>query len=1082
MSIKYRKKLTKEQILKLNKYQNYIENELNMTKTFCEYFLIIGIDPKISMRTYLYNTEPSEILKFYSNEIKPEILTKFPPMKKSSINIDNSIIDICFQDGFNLREFSSKPEPEILYFLLDNYFYSIEHPHKYITCLKFYESLEKYYELKELLQKKMGISYDGKIPKYDGGKSNVSHFLNMDEAIIEGLNLSADSNKSDEPYEDILLKKKINQFKHYYFPKVICLISLQPFYKEQEIILTQIYRYYINNSIKKNIPLEKIILNVLCNIPMPTNGVFEISYKLGYKDMNNKEIYNDEIKIKRHKYNELDNIDSYIIFMLSFFNVDEFIEIFKYTIYGIKTLVFSSNVNNSCSFINGLLNILFPFIYSFQVSSCVPSNAYDVLDSISPYIFGIKQKYNETFFTDNKISINDDLMILDLDNKKIIMKIVKKENYPDLPKTYYKKLKSGMDDAIKKQKKNSKKDLNLFSEIFFDFFLYILTDYSNYLNNDYFFNKSKYKNSSIQGLFKIKEFVNAHYSNERAFLEKFVNSQMFSDFIFKKMLPKNINDKIDILFLDESLNKKYNDKIRLFGKKKALFFLTSKEYHYTNIHNVPKVKPLSQEEKYRYESKDYILKNLFFGQEIQNIYNQATDDNDYIFNYILFPIFNKDYFFSPNYDYYFSTIINDINRINTDILSKSYLNTVESEEGEMLNYIFLAYVEMWGYCYYYQAFSERDYRFNQLLDVLDRVYHHEIEIFNLLFDSLLKFHEEDKIMKLYERLLSYKITPNSKIYEMVGKIIDNQKKKTNKNKEESDKNNNYNDIEKILKASSSSSKNKEDLKLQRRTFRDETDKKILGDLVYFNTSQLCPECMKIIDIEDISLDHKNMRKDSLWAKCPLCNKYILPQFSVKLGNDINLENDEDCVKITRFVLHSPYELKVKLKETIDKDGCQYLEVEKFKMNYPSLFWSCIWYFKLNKIDYEIMLPYEAFIFKTKTNNLNNLMNIDINSKVIKNLLPNKTDSLSKNNTRYKKMKQYKNNLIIQNTQSFYFLQKKFHRYYHSNLIEDNIDKKTELTLRRKTCFDIKCATKYDEYLVGEEDIIAQNYKRFTTNK
>ena len=317
MSLKSRKKLSKEQLLKINKYQNYLQSELNMTKTFCEYFLVIGIDPKISMRTYLYNTEPHEILKFYSNEIKPEILTKFPPMKKSSINIDNSIIDLCFQDGFGLEEFSSKPKLEIFNFLLDNYFYSIEHPHKYITCLKFYESLEKYHELKDLLQKKMGISYDGKIPKYDGGKSNVSHYLNLDEAINEGLNLSIDSNKSDDPFDDIILKKKINKIRHYYFPKVICLISLQPFYKEQEIMLTQIYNYFINSSMKKNIPLEKIVLNILCNIPMPTNGVFEINYKFGYQDTNNKDKNEQEIKIKRHKYNELANIDSYIISMLS---------------------------------------------------------------------------------------------------------------------------------------------------------------------------------------------------------------------------------------------------------------------------------------------------------------------------------------------------------------------------------------------------------------------------------------------------------------------------------------------------------------------------------------------------------------------------------------------------------------------------------------------------------------------------------------------------------------------------------------------------------------------------------------------
>ena len=960
MSTKLRKKLTKEQLLKLTKYRNYMQNELNLAKTFCEYFLIIGIDPKISMRTYLYNTEPNEILKFYANEIKPEILTKFPPMKKDNINIDDSIIDLCFPEGFGLKEFSTKPKPRIYFYLLDNYYYSIDYPHKYITCLKFYESLENYHELKEKLQKIMGNNYDGKIPKYDGGKSNVNRYLDLNEVYV-GINFSYDSFNSDSPKDDFIVNKKAVQFKNYYFPKVICLISLEPFYKEQELILNQIYSYCINKTTIKNIPLEKIVLNILCNVPMPSRGVFEISYKFNYKDINN-----EEIKIKRAKYNELINIDSYILFMLSIYTVDDLIEIFKYMIYEIKTLVFSTKVNDLCFFINGLLCILFPFSYSFQVSSCVPNNAFNLLESISPYIFGINNKYSESFFKENNIYLYDDLMILDLDNKNLIMKINKKENYPELPKIYYKKLKSGIDDCNKKQKKKNQTDLNLFSEIFFDFFLNIMKDYSNYLNNDYFFNKSKYKNSSIQGLFKIKEFVNSHSSNERAFIEKLINSQMFGDFIFKKMLPKNINDKMDILFFDESLNKKYNDKIKLFGKKKILFFLTSKEYQYSNTHNVPKVKQLSLEEKNRYDNKEYILKNLYFGQEIQSENDEKTGENNYIFNYILFPIFNNDYFLSPNYDYYFTTLINEINRINTDILSKSYLSSIEGQEGEMLNYIFLAYVEMWGYCYYYQAYSEKDYRFQQLIEILDKVYHHEIEIFNLLFESLIKFHEEDKILKLYKRLLSYKITPNSSIYSMVGKIIDNQKKKT----EDTENNKNYNDIEKILMATSISSKDNIQLKLQRRTFRDETEKNILGDLVFFNTSISCPECMKIIDIEALSIDHKNMKKDSLWAKCPLCNKYILPQVSVQLGTSMNLKSDDENVKITRFVLHSPYELKVKLKETIGKDGCQFLEVEKFKMNYPSLFWSCIWYFKLNKIDYEIMLPYEANIFKSKASSLN----------------------------------------------------------------------------------------------------------------
>ena len=41
---------------------------------------------------------------------------------------------------------------------------------------------------------------------------------------------------------------------------------------------------------------------------------------------------------------------------------------------------------------------------------------------------------------------------------------------------------------------------------------------------------------------------------------------MFSDFIYKKMIPKNVNEKLEVLFVDETLIKKNNKK--LFAKKK----------------------------------------------------------------------------------------------------------------------------------------------------------------------------------------------------------------------------------------------------------------------------------------------------------------------------------------------------------------------------------------------------------------------------------------------------------------------------------------------------------------------------------
>ena len=105
--------------------------------------------------------------------------------------------------------------------------------------------------------------------------------------------------------------------------------------------------------------------------------------------------------------------------MLSIFNSDELLEIFKYIIFEIKILVFGTNINDICIFINGLLKIIYPFHYNFQVNSLVPNNAYDVLESISPYIFGINAKYSESFFSDNKISCSDDLMILGYRGREI---------------------------------------------------------------------------------------------------------------------------------------------------------------------------------------------------------------------------------------------------------------------------------------------------------------------------------------------------------------------------------------------------------------------------------------------------------------------------------------------------------------------------------------------------------------------------------------------------------------------------------------------------------------------------------------
>jgi hypothetical protein len=344
--------------------------------------------------------------------------------------------------------------------------------------------------------------------------------------------------------------------------------------------------------------------------------------------------------------------------------------------------------------------------------------------------------------------------------------------------------------------------------------------------------------------------------------------------------------------------------------------------------------------------------------------------------------------------------------------------------------------------------------------VLDKVYHHEINLFNILFESLSKFNETDKILRLYERFLSYKLTPSNYIYSIVGKIIDKQK---SNGPETVDKK--YNDIEISLRHYSSNSlkiqsKDYEN-KLERRIFRTENEKNIFGEFAIFQTIQLCPECGKLIDIENISMDYKNMKKDSFWAQCKLCNNYILPQLTVKIGSDINSGHIEESSKITKFILHSPYELKLNLKETIDKDGSQFLEVEKFKMKYPSLFWSCIWYFRLYKLDIDIMLPYESSFFQLNIGDNyckcfieNIIAKTDHENKIeVCNIIQNKIHFESKKHKG--KNKEY--DLIIQDVFSFYYINNKFNKYCFNNI---KIKDKSDLSHRKKTLLCNKSAFKY----------------------
>lgn len=95
---------------------------------------------------------------------------------------------------------------------------------------------------------------------------------------------------------------------------------------------------------------------------------------------------------------------------------------------------------------------------------------------------------------------------------------------------------------------------------------------------------------------------------------------------------------------------------------------------------------------------------------------------------------------------------------------------------------------------------------------------------------------------------------------------------------------------------------KEITEFSKRTFKNKDEVNIFADEITFMTQQNCLECQSIIDIDELcaldnTLEGTNIiKKDMLWANCPVCKCSILPKLEVILGTDIE-NNDELDVMI-----------------------------------------------------------------------------------------------------------------------------------------------------------------------------------------
>ena len=949
-----------------------------------DYFLVCGASPSLCLdEQNLFNLSNDKNInsKNLSKILKPKIITKFPEFDGDNDTIDEEIISYCFPNGFKPYFNDTKDKMREKYFsiILDNNLFSSEHPQKYLTCLLFYEKITQYKSLADdikMLKNNLYLTcngfndesiFDNNNPLrttfkkenenniiYRNNKlsdKNLTHIkttstafntinindisINFDSTILENQSFISSSKNMQKAYK----------LKYYYIPKCICIVSIHPYIKLFKDILLLIYKYSLSSQ---QMPIEKIISNLIIEVPIAPRGLYYIDFML----------LNKKITMKRAENNKLllSEIDLKKFHSNIQFNIQ--IEVFKHLLFCSKIIFFSKNLNDLCETILAFLTLIFPFKYPFQVSSYLNNKNYNILESISPFFIGINEVYNAEFFIKYDISIEGmDLFIVDLDNN--VTGLLSDETFPDFPSKIINNLEKEINNIEKKihEDENNKTNNNeddveefnrCYQEIYLYFFCELIKNYEEYLNMNYFKNTDNDIVTSIETLFNCNQFIKSHSLSDISFYTKFVNeSQLFADFIYKRMIPKNNQELIDILLVNDILTKIKN-KNKYFGKEQN-DFLDSDKYERNNRYIVPKPRELTNKEK------KFVKKNkekLYEKGQIIRI-KTTNKKSNIIFKYNLFPELDFDiycnnenaneYCFPPDYS-------EEIERINIDVISQSSLGQNINRSLEMKNYLYLSWLEVWAFSFWYIDKKERHYRFNQMLDVLDKVKHHEMNILNLLFDALNKNTENEMLLNLYQKILEININPSAFIYNIISSVIDKAQMRLLKDKKKSSE----------IKLSSNSNFKFKDYNIKdnkKRTFLSLEDDLEINTKLKFYSEFYCIECGEKNNLLNICKTFDDVKNDILWISCASCGEYNLPKIKVNFGKELLRDKYIKTSSIDEIVVHSPYNLKINIKDAVMNNYGTRLNVLDFKVHFKPLFWNFIWYCKIHNLDYNILLPY-----------------------------------------------------------------------------------------------------------------------------
>ena len=891
---------------------------------FIEYFIEIGVKPDIFEND---NILPKYNLYEINAKLKPEIISKFPYFDKKSMAIDSSIIDFIFPNKFKAILCPVKPEPEFYSLILDNQFFSSVYSYKYFACLVVYENLNIYKKV------------------YDSYSNNQNSGQSTDN----------------------------NNFSNIYVPKCLCLASLHPSINKFELILREIYR---NFETKKNHFFDLVIEKLISQTPKIPRGYKKVYLKISDKTT---------IDLTETKINELLPVGVNLKELFSLFEIKKIVDIFKFMLYELKIIFFSSKITQITNVLMSFLLLLKPFTYQYRILSVLPKDLYFFLEDENPCIFGVNELFYNSFFEDNKLQLLKPIVVVDIDKKDYCLKFgggnLNVKDFPLMPKHLREKLDKRTEEYKKTSSKKKDETNEGYQEIFFRFMINLLKDYPKFLKKS--FNGNSYK---VQEMIDKQGYINSQSSGDKEFYEKIINSQMFDEFITKRMMPKDTREKIQALFFEEKLNVKYAQKKIIRGNKilEQNALLPSKEYDYKEPKEIIDISETSLFSKLDNNTAAFFTKpniNKEVCLPLGYMVREGISKNELSFDYYLFPALLSDKLFKFNCKNYITpqNLCSKIAQINEDIIHSCFIKFDEGKKnksGELINDVYISYIILFSLSLWYTDKKERESRFNNMLQILGKIEKHDMEVTELLFTTLIKLGEEQLADILYTKYNQMHINLTWTVFSLMSKILHK-------------KQNIYaGSIKESVKSSRGSAKFGKSLvssfREDHKNFRTRSiklpdiDDDILGEEILFDAFGTCLDCKSDINLEKICIDLSNKELDKINRfKCK-CNNSCLQKLNFKIGielyNQIITKNSSSIKE--GIILYCPTTLKKKLLTLSNIHANIRFDVEKFRINYPDEFWNSVWYFELKGIDISFMLPYIKPItieILSGTNKINNFI-------------------------------------------------------------------------------------------------------------